>query len=80
MILCPHRSQPAANDSAPVLPYAGQLHDPDRVRGDGLRRSLYFTMIAWIPGAFWAGAISGAPTFKLANYLGAVRITSWRSA
>jgi MFS family permease len=41
------------------------------VRGDLLRRSLYYTFIAWIPGAFWMGATGATSMTKLGEFLGA---------
>src|SRR4051812_13512071 len=41
------------------------------VRGDALRHSLYFTFIAWIPGAFWMGATGATAMTPLGKYLGA---------
>src|ERR1035437_3897524 len=46
-------------------------NDPDRIRGEALRRSLYYTFVAWIPGAFWFGATNGAAAIELARSLGA---------
>lgn len=46
-------------------------NDPDRVRGEALRVSLYFTLVAWIPGAFWLAATAGASANEFAVYLGA---------
>src|ERR1035437_7589020 len=60
----------------PVLEYSSAappqfINDPNRIRGDALRRSLFYTFAAWIPGAFWYGATNGAAAIELARSLGA---------
>ena len=42
-----------------------------RVTGDALRRSLKFTLLAWVPGAFWQGATGNTAITPLGKYLGA---------
>lgn len=46
---------------------AGEL--PDRIRGAALRRSLYFTTVGWMFGAFWFSATSGATINRFTEYL-----------
>ena len=46
-------------------------HDPNRIRGDALRRSLRANFLCWIPGAFWMGATAALTTTELGKYLGA---------
>jgi len=41
------------------------------VTGDALRRSLKFTLLAWVPGAFWQGATGNTAITPLGKYLGA---------
>jgi MFS family permease len=43
---------------------------PERISGDALRRSLYFTTFAWLFGAFWMSATGGATQTRLAMHLG----------
>src|SRR6188768_215519 len=65
--------RPASNANAPSdsASSAVTLATASPVRGDALRRSLYYTFIAWIPGAFWTGATGGTSMTKLGEYLGA---------
>ncbi len=44
---------------------------PTRIRGDLLRTSLRFTLLAWIPGAFWQGATGTTAMTPFGQYLGA---------
>jgi MFS family permease len=44
---------------------------PARIKGRALRRSLHYTTLAWVFGAFWQASSGGAITTELANYLGA---------
>lgn len=37
---------------------------PERVKGDALRRSLYFTTLGWFFGAFWFAAAAGGATLN----------------
>src|ERR1051325_7580113 len=39
------------------------------VRGDLLRQSLKYTLLAWIPGAFWQGATSSTAMTPFGQYL-----------
>ena len=68
--LSPPKSHAPASLSPKATSAAPRGHDPYRIRGEALRRSLYFTMIAWLPGAFWQGATNGAPLVELAKHLG----------
>jgi MFS family permease len=61
----PDNSMPA--DSTHSTP----RHDPLRIRGPDLKRSLRFITIAWLFGAFWMYANTGTTSTKLATYLGA---------
>ncbi len=45
--------------------------DSARVMGDALRRSLYYTTLAWFFGAFWMAAVGGGTITELAKFLGA---------
>lgn len=42
-----------------------------RISGEALRRSLYFTTLAWFFGAFWQASTSGGTLTELAKFLGA---------
>ncbi len=53
------------------MPLVQLKNDTRRIRGDALRRSLFWTLVAWIPGAFWTAATSGGTPTILAIYLGA---------
>src|SRR5437764_1372915 len=57
---------PAAPAQAPSAP-----HPDGSVRGHLLRQSLKFTLLAWIPGAFWQGATSSTAMTPFGQYLGA---------
>lgn len=50
---------------------APSLDVPARVTGDALRRSLRYTVLAWVPGAFWMGATGNTALTPLGKYLGA---------
>ena len=76
----PNKSEPlpssrlvAIEDGAPGE-VGGSPHDPARIRGDDLRRSMKWTLLAWIPGAFWMSATSGGTATILAKYLGATAL------
>jgi MFS family permease len=45
------------------------------VTGEALRRSLRYTVLAWIPGAFWQGATGNTALTPLGKYLGANDLT-----
>jgi MFS family permease len=45
--------------------------EPQRISGEALRQSLRYTVLAWIPGAFWQGATGNTALTPLAKYLGA---------
>jgi MFS family permease len=51
-----------------TLPYSS---NSARIRGDALRTSLRFTLLAWIPGAFWQGATGTTAMTPFGQYLGA---------
>lgn len=57
----------ASENAAP--PVVG--HDAYRIRGDALRRSLFWALIAWVPGALWQAWTSGGSATKLAQHMGA---------
>ena len=61
-------SLPTTQDSTPsdFRAAPAPLHDPLRIRGNALRRSLFWALVAWIPGAFWQSASSGGSATKLA--------------
>lgn len=42
-----------------------------RIRGDLLRTSLRYTLLAWIPGAFWQGATGATAMTPFGQFLGA---------
>ncbi len=44
---------------------------PFPIRGTLLRTSLRYTMLAWLPGAFWMGATGNTAMTPLGQYLGA---------
>ena len=65
-----------ATDTLPEKPDASEpldapAHDPLRIRGEALRRSLRYTTLAWVYGAVWMAAIMGGTATKLAEHLGA---------
>src|SRR6185369_1729554 len=57
--------------TASPSPSSAALATSETVTGAVLRRSLYFTFVAWIPGAFWTGATTGTSMTKLGEFLGA---------
>lgn len=68
----PTRLAPATRrDTPPPRPSlsARERLDPNRIRGDALRRSLFYTTVAWIPGAFWFSATNGATSVKFLEHL-----------
>lgn len=55
-------------DSLPL----SRLRHSRAVRGDDLRRSLFWTLVAWIPGAFWvASTLGGTATILACDHFGA---------
>jgi MFS family permease len=55
------RASPRVSEHVSVL--------PDRIRGDALRRSLYYCTLGWVFGAFWFSATTGATINRFAEYL-----------
>jgi MFS family permease len=55
------------SDAPPHLADARRFH----VRGDLLRTSLFYTLVAWIPGAFWQGATGSTAMTPFGQFLGA---------
>lgn len=68
-----HQAGDTEKSNAPTLS-SDAIHDdlrPVRVTGRALRRSLYYTTMGWIFGAFWMAASTGGTVTELAKYLGA---------
>lgn len=63
----------AAADSTPDLASSKETQPPsvDRIRGEALRRSLYYCTFAWFFGAFWQACIGGGTQTELAKFMGA---------
>src|SRR5690349_1843429 len=70
----PSAPQPGAlapSTDRAVLNYArpGNYMLPDRIRGDALRRSMYYCTLGWVFGAFWFAATNGATINRFTEYL-----------